>query len=101
MKFCMNGALIIGTMDGANIEIGQEIGFDNMFIFGAETPQVPQLRQERPNLEVTPRCQPLPHTVECPWVGILLHESRELMLATSASLDFRWLDLQISRFTSA
>ena len=54
MKFCMNGCLIIGTMDGANIEIGQEIGFDNMFIFGAETPDVPQLRAERPALQVPP-----------------------------------------------
>jgi len=55
MKFCMNGCLIIGTMDGANIEIGQEIGFDNMFIFGAETPDVEQLRAERPSLKVDPR----------------------------------------------
>lgn len=59
MKFCMNGCLIIGTMDGANIEIGQEIGFDNMFIFGAETPDVEQLRAERPSLKV-PSPSPLP-----------------------------------------
>lgn len=46
-------SLIIGTLDGANIEIGQEIGFDNMFIFGAKTEDVPQLRQERSELQVT------------------------------------------------
>ena len=39
-------------MDGANIEIGQEIGFENMFIFGAKTEEVPQLRKERPTLQV-------------------------------------------------
>ena len=40
MKFCMNGALTIGTLDGANIELREEIGADNFFLFGLSAQEV-------------------------------------------------------------
>jgi starch phosphorylase len=44
MKFCMNGALTIGTLDGANIELREEIGAENFFLFGLTADEV-QARQ--------------------------------------------------------
>merc|ERR1719197_1913664 len=46
MKFVMNGGLIIGTMDGANIEIREECGKDTMFIFGCLEDEVPVIKKK-------------------------------------------------------
>eukprot|EP01118_Nematostelium_gracile_P013237 TRINITY_DN4976_c0_g3_i2.p1 TRINITY_DN4976_c0_g3~~TRINITY_DN4976_c0_g3_i2.p1 ORF type:complete len:898 (-),score=297.61 TRINITY_DN4976_c0_g3_i2:59-2380(-) len=46
MKFAMNGCLIIGTLDGANVEIAQEIGDENIFIFGAKAHEIEGLRKQ-------------------------------------------------------
>ncbi|BAO38714.1 glycogen phosphorylase [Kluyveromyces marxianus] len=59
MKFVMNGGLIIGTVDGANVEITREIGEDNIFLFGNLAENVDELRYQHQY-----HAKPLPKELE-------------------------------------
>ncbi|OJU02323.1 MAG: glycogen phosphorylase [Rhizobium sp. 63-7] len=53
MKFALNGALTIGTLDGANVEMRDHVGADNIVIFGMTADEVARVRSETPNPRAT------------------------------------------------
>ncbi|KAH0794456.1 glycogen phosphorylase [Histomonas meleagridis] len=63
MKFAFNSSLIIGTYDGANIEIGNAIGNENVFFFGAKADEVDKLRETSFKRTINPKLRRVFNTI--------------------------------------
>lgn len=87
MKFSMNGALTIGTLDGANVEIREEVGDENFFLFGLDAKQVQQLQTQgyRPS-SVYQDNPELKSALDLIDSGLFSHGDRELFRPITANL---------------
>jgi glycogen phosphorylase len=108
MKFSLNGALTIGTMDGANVEIAEEVGADNIFVFGLRADEVTALEgryRPRDHYESNPELRRVLDMIDGgafspqqpdlfrPLVRSLLDDDRYLLLADYASYVDRQRDV--------
>ena len=87
MKFALNGALTIGTLDGANIEIMEEVGRENIFIFGLTAEQVSELKGRGYNPREYYNANPqLRRVLDMISGGFFNHEAPELFTPLTDSL---------------
>ncbi len=90
MKFMVNGALTIGTLDGANIEIAEEVGKDNIFMFGLKANEIEELRYRGYN--------PNKYIENCPALKDIISLMRSNFLSP---LDFGLFDPIIYNLTTS
>ncbi len=89
MKFAMNGALTIGTLDGANIEIREEVGEDNFFLFGLTAKEVEQTKRDNYVPEqIINNNQELKNVIELIDCGLFSHGNRTLFKPLTDSLKY-------------
>jgi len=87
MKFALNGALTIGTLDGANIEIREEVGDDNIFIFGLTASEIAEMKRQGydPRFYYE-RCSELKNAIDAVAGGQFSPDNRGLFLPIVESL---------------
>ena len=79
MKFALNGALTIGTLDGANVEIREEVGADNFFLFGLNAEQVREVKSYGyRSMDYYEQNPVLREVVNCIGTGVVKGEEAEL-----------------------
>ena len=87
MKFAMNGALTIGTLDGANVEIREEVGPENFFLFGLTAEEVAGLKAGRYRpLDYYESHQELREVIDLISSGYFSHGDHQLFQPLVASL---------------
>jgi starch phosphorylase len=90
MKFAMNGALTIGTLDGANVEIREEVGPENFFLFGITAEEAAELKPGTYNpLEYYERDRELREVLDLISSGFFSHGDTQLFQPVVASLLYR------------
>ena len=90
MKFSMNGALTIGTLDGANIEIREEVGIDNFFLFGLTAQEVTETKANgyRPE-HIIDSNKELKNAIELIDCGLFSHGDRALFEPLTNALKYQ------------
>ena len=78
MKFALNGAVTIGTLDGANVEIKQEVGDENIFIFGLDAAEVVERRRDYQPREIYEQDRLLRETLDLIGSGYFSPEQPDL-----------------------
>lgn len=84
MKFALNGALTIGTLDGANIEIREEVGYENIFIFGLTSSEIEEMKR-------TGTYDPYHHYRNNEFVRRVMDTFRSDMFCPEEHGIFRWI----------